>query len=89
MEALDLEAQISVCRRGVAFVLTGKRSAVEYMVARAALESWFWLPGDADDAKTLKTFRDSANRICAVAHRKLLAHPSARLELTTTDFSRS
>ena len=55
---------------------------------RAALEACFWLPADADDAKMLKTFHDGVHRIHAVAHRKLLAHPSTRLELTTADFSR-
>ncbi|CAL8480759.1 protein of unknown function (plasmid) [Caballeronia sp. S22] len=88
MEALDLEAQISANRRGVIFVLAGKAGTVECLIARAALEACFWLPPDADDAKTLKTFQDGANRIYAVAHRKLLAHPSARLELTTADFAR-
>lgn len=43
---------------------------------------------DADDAKMLKTFHDGSHRIRAVAHRKLLANPAARLELTTADFSR-
>ncbi|BBU33502.1 hypothetical protein BTHE68_72360 (plasmid) [Burkholderia sp. THE68] len=89
MEALDLEAQISPSRRGVTFVLAGKNGVVECMIARAALEAFFWLPTHADDAKMLKTFHDGANRIHAVAHRKLLAHPAARMELTTADFSRS
>ncbi|SAL02475.1 hypothetical protein AWB80_08367 [Caballeronia pedi] len=88
MEALDLEPQISANRRGVTFVLAGKKGAVECMIVRAALEACFWLPGDADDARMLKTFHDGVHRIHAVAHRKLLAHPSTRLELTTTDFSR-
>ncbi|KXU86779.1 hypothetical protein CR51_37255 [Caballeronia megalochromosomata] len=92
MEALDFEAQISTNRRGVTFVLAGKNGAVECMIVRAAMEAYFWLPidaDDADDAKTLKTFHDGVHRIHAVAHRKLLAHPSTRLELTTADFSRS
>ena len=89
MEALDLEVQISTNRRGVTFVLAGKHGPVECMIARAALEAFFWLPTDADDAKMLKTFHDGTKRIHAVAHRKLLAHPAAHLELTTADFSRN
>jgi hypothetical protein len=88
MEALDFEAQISTNRRGVTFVLAGKNGAVECMIVRAALEACFWLPTDADDAKMMKTFHDGVHRIHAVAHRKLLARPSTRLELTTADFSR-
>jgi hypothetical protein len=52
------------------------------------LECCFWLPPDADDAKMLKIFHDGAKRIHALAHRKLLAHPAPRLELTIADFSR-
>jgi hypothetical protein len=88
MEALDLEAQISANRRGVTFALVGKNGLVECMIVRAVLEAFFWPPIDADDAKVLKTFHDVANRIHAVAHRRLLAHPAARLLLTTADFSR-
>ena len=89
MEALDLEPQILTNRRGVTFVVAGKNGAVECVIARAALEAFFWLPLDADDAKMPKTFHDGANRIHAVAYRKLLAHPAARRQLTTTDFSRN
>lgn len=88
MEAFDLGAQISANRLCVTFVLAGKNGAVECMIARDALEAFFWLPTDADDAKMLKIFQDRANRIHAVAHRKLLAYPAARLELTTIDFAR-
>lgn len=51
-------------------------------------EAYLWLPPNADDAKVLKIFHDGANRIHAVAHRKLLAAPAPRLELTMADFSR-
>ncbi|WP_250504167.1 DUF1488 family protein [Caballeronia sp. AZ7_KS35] len=88
METLDLEAQILANRRGVSFVLASRLGAIECMISRDVLEAYFWLPPQADDARMLKPFYDGANRIRAIAHRKLLAHPTARLELTTADFSR-
>jgi len=89
METVDFKPQISPNRRGVILVLAWKSASVECMISRATLETHFRLPTDADDAKMLKIFHDGANRIHAVAHRKLLARPAARLELTTTDFIRS
>lgn len=88
METLDLESQISANRLGVTFILTSKLGAIECLVSRSVLETHFWLPPHADDARMLKTFHDGANRIRAVARRKLLAHPVTRLELTTADFVR-
>ena len=87
METLDLAPLISANRRGVSFVLASKLGAIECLISRAVLEAYFWLPPHADDARMLKTFHDGANRIRAIAHRKLLACPTARLELTTADFS--
>lgn len=71
------------------FVLTWKSASAESMIPRPTLEIHFWLRTDADDAKMLKIFQDGASRIHAVAHRKLLAHLAARLELTRTDFIRN
>jgi hypothetical protein len=88
MEALDLEPQISGDRRGVLFTLTSKSGPVECMILRVAMESYFWLPLDADDSKILRTFHDGSRRIQAIAYRKLLAHPASRLELTAADFAR-
>ncbi|SAL78653.1 hypothetical protein AWB67_05306 [Caballeronia terrestris] len=89
METLDLEPRIAADHRSVVFVITHKTRAIECVVARAALETHFWLTPDANDTKTLKTFHDGYRRIQAVAQRKLLAHPTARLELTAADFVRS
>jgi hypothetical protein len=36
----------------------------------------------------LKVFHDGFGRIHAIAERKLLAHPSKHLELSTTDFAK-
>ncbi|WP_350029401.1 MULTISPECIES: DUF1488 family protein [unclassified Caballeronia] len=88
MEKLDLKPHISTARRGIGFSLAQKGNLVECTISRAALESYFWLPSDANDEKMLETFRNGTNRIHAVARRKLLAHPTLRLDLTTTDFMR-
>ncbi|WP_087658618.1 DUF1488 family protein [Caballeronia terrestris] len=89
METIDLEPRIAADRRGVVFVLVHKSRSVECVIARAALETHFWLTSNADDTKTLKTFRDGYRRIHAVAQRKLLANPTSRLELTAADFARN
>ena len=58
------------------------------VVSRAALETYFWLMPDADDARTLKVFRNGFGRIHAIAERKLLAHPSKLLALWAPDFAK-
>jgi hypothetical protein len=88
METLDLDSQISANRRGVSFIFASKLGAIECMISRALLEAYFWLPPHADDARMLKTFTEGANRIRAIAHRKLLARPTDRLEITRADLSR-
>jgi hypothetical protein len=50
------------------------------------LKNTFWLPPDADAARTLKTFENGCNRIVAVAQRMLLARPDELLWLTVNDF---
>jgi hypothetical protein len=60
-----------------------REEPVTCVVSRAALEAYFWLAPSADDARTLKVFHDGFGRIHAIAERKLLAHPSKHLELST------
>jgi hypothetical protein len=86
METPDLEPQVLANRRGVAFHLAG--GTVECVITIAALQAYFWLEPRASDARILKTFRDGYGRIRAIAERRLLAHPAARLELTAEDFAR-
>ena len=88
METLDLEPQVLANRRGVAFALARQNSTVECVITIATLEAYFWLEPRASDTRILKTFRDGYGRIRAIAERKLLAHPAARLELTAGDFAR-
>ncbi|MPW23516.1 DUF1488 family protein [Paraburkholderia sp. CNPSo 3157] len=88
METLDLEPQVLANRRGVAFGLVHQNVTVDCVITLAALETYFWLEPRASDARILKTFRDGYGRIHAIAGRKLLAHPGARLALTAEDFAR-
>ena len=88
METLDLEPQVLANRRGVAFALARQNGTVDCVITIAALEAYFWLDPRASDARILKTFRDGYGRIRAMAERRLLAHPAARLELTAEDFAR-
>jgi hypothetical protein len=67
-------------------MLSARGRGVEGAVARVALEEHFWLPPDADAARTLKAFENGCNRIVAVAQRKLLARPDEPLWLTANDF---
>ncbi|RDJ98256.1 DUF1488 family protein [Paraburkholderia lacunae] len=86
MEVLDRVAAVSPDGRAVVFMLSARGRDVEGAVARDALEEHFWLPPDADAARTLKTFENGRNRIVAVAQRKLLARPDEPLWLTVNDF---
>ncbi|MFL9935684.1 DUF1488 family protein [Paraburkholderia sp. RL18-103-BIB-C] len=86
MEVLDRAPAVSPDGRAVVFMLSARGRGVEGAVARVALEEHFWLPPDADAARTLKAFENGRNRIVAVAQRKLLARPDERLSLTVNDF---
>ena len=88
METVESEPQVLANRRGVAFALPCQNSMTECVITIATLEAHFWLESRASDARILKTFRDGYGRIRAIAERRLLAHPAARLELTADDFAR-
>ncbi|MGF6641319.1 DUF1488 family protein [Paraburkholderia sp. MM6662-R1] len=88
MATLEFEPQLLANRHGVSFALVRQNSTVECVVTIAALEAYFWLEPRASDARILKTFQTGYRRIRAIAERKLLAHPAARLELTLDDFAR-
>ena len=89
METLDLEPQVLANRRGMAFALARQNGTVDCVSTIAALEACFWLEPRAGDTRILKTFRDGYGRIRAIAERRLLAHPAARLELTAEEFARA
>ncbi|MEX3815973.1 DUF1488 family protein [Paraburkholderia sp. BR13439] len=86
MEKPEFEPQILADGQGVSFVLVRGHTVVECTITIAALEAHFWLEPRADDVRILRTFRDGYSRIRAVAERRLLAHPRARLELAPDDF---
>jgi len=88
MKAPPPEPLISAEKRSLTFVMHWREERVTCVVSRAALEAYFWLAPGADDARTLKVFRDGFGRIHAIAERKLLAHRSKHLELSTADFAR-
>lgn len=88
METLEPEPQLLADRRGVIFGLVRPNGTVECVITLATLEAHFWLEPRATDARIVKTFRDGYGRIRAMAERRLLAHPAARLELTPADFAR-
>jgi hypothetical protein len=88
MEILDLEPHVLANRRGVAFALARLNSTVECVITLNALQAYFWLEPQANETRVLKAFRDGYGRIRTIAERKLLAHPTAKLELTPDDFAR-
>jgi uncharacterized protein DUF1488 len=88
METIETEPQVTANRRGVTFTLIHQGRPVECIVTTNALEAWFWLEPKASDARILKTFNAGYRRIRAIAERRLLAHPVARLELMPDDFAR-
>jgi hypothetical protein len=88
METIELEPQVLANRRGVAFSVVHRGTAVECVITLTALEACFWLESRADDARILKRFNDGYRRIRAIAERRLLAHPAATLELTPDHFAR-
>ena len=86
MKAPPPEPLISADKRSLTFVMHWREEPVTCVVSRAALEAYFWLVFGADDARTLKVFRDGFGRIHAIAERKLLAHRSKHFELSAADF---
>ncbi|NKJ48988.1 hypothetical protein CIC12_20035 [Burkholderia sp. SG-MS1] len=88
MDNVTTEPQILADRRGVAFSLMVKGAPVECVIAIIALETHFGLERGASDVRILRTFRDGYARICAVAERKALARPDARVDLMPHDFIR-
>jgi hypothetical protein len=54
----------------VAFELVAAGRDVKCTMSREALQHYFWLQPDADDARMLKTFNDGRHRIVAIAERK-------------------
>jgi hypothetical protein len=88
METVELDPQMLADRRGVVFGLVRQHGTVECVITLATLEAHFWLEPRASDARILKTFRDGYGRIRAIAERRLLVHPAARIELIPADFAR-
>ncbi|WP_074173457.1 DUF1488 family protein [Caballeronia calidae] len=71
MKAPVSKPQNAANKSSLTFVLLRHGEPVTCVVSRAALEAYFWLTPDADDARTLKVFRNGFHRIHAIAERKL------------------
>lgn len=61
---------------------------VRCSITRDALEQFFWLPPEANEARVLKAFSDGRSRIAALAARMALRARSDSLTLTAADFER-
>jgi len=61
---------------------------VRCLLTRDALEQYFWLPPEANEARLLKAFADGRNRILALAVRKATRVKTDSLKLTASDFER-
>jgi hypothetical protein len=68
-------------------ILVGGRE-VRCLLTRDALEQFFWLSPDANEARVLKTFADGRNRIFALAARKAMRAKTDSLKLMARDFER-
>jgi hypothetical protein len=88
MKVLAPVPQISADRRSLTFELEWKGQTASCTLSRTALEVYFWLPRNADEARMVKVFQDGFRRIHAVALRTLLARPSVAVELDDADFAR-
>ncbi|KAA1004371.1 DUF1488 domain-containing protein [Paraburkholderia panacisoli] len=86
MQVLDRVPAVSPDGHAVVFMLSIRGREVEGAVALDALEEHFWLPGGAEAARTLRTFKNGRSRIVAAAQRKLLARPDEPLRLTVNHF---
>jgi hypothetical protein len=68
-------------------ILVGGRE-VRFLLTRDALEQFFWLPPDANEARVLKAFADGRNRILALAARRAMRAKADSLKLMASDFER-
>lgn len=87
MEVIELEPSVSADGRAVIFQLSTRGRDLECAVTREALEQHFWLQRGAGEARVIKAFTDGRKRITAVAERKMLARPGAKILLTISDFA--
>ena len=72
----------------VEFPLSVGGREVRCLLTRDALEQFFWLPPDANEARVRKVFADGRNRIFALAVRRAMRAKTDSLKLTASDFER-
>ncbi|CAN7771226.1 DUF1488 family protein [Caballeronia sp. LjRoot31] len=89
MDTLSV-AEIVLATDGAAVefpIFVGGRE-VRCLLTRDALEQFFWLPPDANEARVRKAFADGRNRIFALAVRRAMRAKTDSLKLTASDFER-
>ncbi|SOE98088.1 Protein of unknown function [Burkholderia sp. OK233] len=86
MDVVDFAPTVSPDGRAIIFHLSDRHREVEGEITRETLEEYFWLPGDADEVRMLKTFADGRQRILAVAERKMRVRPEQPVRITVDDF---
>jgi hypothetical protein len=72
----------------VVFHVSAGGREVRCSISRDALELFFWLPPEANEARVLKAFSDGRSRIVALAVRMALRARSDNLTLMASDFER-
>jgi hypothetical protein len=82
------EIVLTVDGTAVVFPIFVGGREVRCLLTRDALEQFFWLPSDANEARVLKAFADGRNRIFALAGRRAMRAKTDSLKLTASDFER-
>ncbi len=80
------DACIAANGRDISFDVMSRGRAVHCVIDRDILAQHFWLPGDADEARTLKVLLDAKARVIAVAERRALKALRKTIELRAHDF---
>jgi Protein of unknown function (DUF1488) len=72
--------------RAIAFEVIAAGRVVKCTVSREALQDYFWLQPDADNARMLKIFNDGRHRIIAIAERRARRLAAESIHLDVSDF---
>jgi hypothetical protein len=84
----DSETFLESDGAAVVFPVSAGGREVRCLITRDALEQFFWLPAEANEARVLKVFSDGRGRIVALAARMALRAGTESLTLTAADFER-
>ncbi|QIN62607.1 hypothetical protein SBC1_26230 [Caballeronia sp. SBC1] len=84
----DFKAYLQSDGGAVVFPVSAGGREVRCSISRDALEQFFWLPAEANEARVVKAFSDGRGRVFALAVRMALRAKSDTLALTAADFER-